>query len=82
MKRYVEVEREDGVLIELTPHEWAVALDVMETVHSDTANKYSPYNRAAIWRAVEKLRRGQEQVRQNALAQGITRASNGASSKS
>lgn len=52
--RYVKVA-EDGVLVELTPDEWAVALDALERAQADRGNGYSPANRSALTRAVRKF---------------------------
>lgn len=63
MSRYVLVP--DGqVSIELTPDEWAVALDALEKAHADRVNNgYSPPNKAALYRAARKFAEASEQLR-------------------
>lgn len=60
--RYVKVA-DDGVCIELTPDEWAVALDALERVQADQSNGYSPWNRGALTRTVRKLTAAAVQLR-------------------
>lgn len=52
--RYVKIG-DESVSIELSPDEWAVALDALQRVQVDRDNPYSPWNRAALSRTVRKL---------------------------
>ena len=62
MPRYVLIG--DGqVSIELTPDEWAVALDALEKKHSDRDNGYSPANKGALYRIVRKFTEAASQLR-------------------
>lgn len=71
MPRYVLIP--DGqVVIELTPDEWAIALDALEKAHADRTGviaaatgtpPYSPSNRGALYRVVRKLNDAASQLR-------------------
>lgn len=60
--RYVKVA-DDRVALELTPDEWAVALDALLKTHNERNNDYTPWNKAALGRTVAKMKDAASQLR-------------------
>jgi hypothetical protein len=60
--RYVRI-REGNVSLELAPTEWAVVLDAIEKTRSNIENGYSPSEKAALYRSVQKFQKAAEQLR-------------------
>lgn len=60
--RYVLIQ-DGAVSIELTPPEWAVALDALEKSHSNAENGYSPASRGALYRTMRKFQEAAEQLK-------------------